>query len=257
MKKIIGISAPWSHETFIAANITSDFYYVATEYTDAVHAAGGIPFIIAPHTLDNHLEQTAASIMERIDALLLTGGGDIGINKSSETKQTLVEQQRRRYEFEALLVRLAWDHDIPVLGICRGHQMIAEVLGGSIRRDFIKGHTSDSDGVDIQHNIIISKDSRLKKIIKADEWVVNSYHKQDVCALPACLAISAVSEDGVIEAIEAAGKRFFMGVQFHPELLLPDDEKAKKIFTAFLDSVSGSSTVQAAQTSTEYLKDQT
>lgn len=239
MKPIIGVSGVWSNETFDNQMITSDFHYVAAAYTNAIYFADGIPMIVVPDTREVDLESAAAEIVGKIDALMLSGGGDVGIKNSGQPKPTLFEQQRRRYTFEAFLLKSAWERDIPVMGICRGQQMMAEVLGGSIKKEFIQGHTS-TDEVEVFHKINIKKTSKLLNILKSNHWMVNSYHRQAIATVPDGFEISAVSEDGVIEAIEAKDKKFYMGFQFHPELLLPNDKNAIEIFKAFLASIKSS-----------------
>lgn len=239
MKPIVGVSAVWSNETFDNKMITSDFHYVATSYINAIYFAGGIPLIVAPDTREPDLKNAAEEIVEKLDALLLSGGGDVGIKNGGNPKPTLFEQQQRRYTFEAFLLKAAWKRDIPVMGICRGQQMIAEVLGGSLKKEFIQGHTPEGDD-EICHKINIEKSSKLSCILGTDEWIVNSYHRQAIATVPEGFEISAVSEDDVIEAIEAKDKKFYMGFQFHPELLLPNDKKAIAVFQAFLESIKSS-----------------
>lgn len=235
MKSIIGVSSVWSGETLEDENITEDFFYVGSNYTNAIYDLGSVPFILAPITTNLKKEDLVNRIVESVDGLLLSGGGDIGINPSRSYIPCLIEQQRQRYEFEALLIKKAWEIDLPVLGICRGHQMIIEVLGGTIAEQPINGHKQNS-GHNYWHNIKIEPSSKLAKICETETWEVNSYHVQAAEKTPVCLDVSAISSDGVIEAVEARDKKFFMGFQFHPEMLLKQKDKfAIKIMQEFIN----------------------
>lgn len=235
MRSIIGVSSVWSGETLEDENITEDFFYVGSNYTNAIYDLGSVPFILAPITTNLKKEDLVNRIVESVDGLLLSGGGDIGINPSRSYIPRLIEQQRQRYEFEALLIKKAWEIDLPVLGICRGHQMIIETLGGTITDQPIYGHT-EKDGYNSWHNINIQHSSKLAKICGTETWKVNSYHTQAVKKMPKCLDVSAMCDDGIIEAVEARDKKFFMGFQFHPEMLLKQKDKfAIKIMQEFIN----------------------
>lgn len=236
MKPIIGVSAAWSNETLQEANFTDDFFYAASPYVNAIYYSGGIPVLLAPDVRGAADKARGMEIIERIDGLLLTGGGDLGLGTSRRYKPLLIEQQRCRYEFEARLIKAAWERDIPVLGICRGHQMMAEVLGGVISEKPIEGHGQEKDGTERRHKIILEDGSRLSQICGIKHWAVNSWHCQAAEKLPDRIQASAVCEDGIIEALEARDKKLFIGVQFHPELMIPYDDMAVKLFRVFIET---------------------
>lgn len=235
LKPIIGVSSAWSHETWRGIDKPDGFFYASSDYINAIYKTDGVPLMLSPMTMNLSKEAIIYEIFQRIDGLLLTGGGDVGINSSGTYKSELIEQQRCRYEFEALLIKEAWKRNMPVLGICRGHQMIVEILGGSITKQPIIGHARGKGNDSGYHNIMLSEHSSLTKICQIGQWNVNSYHCQAVEKMPKELDVSAICDDGIIEAVEARDKKFFIGVQFHPELLMNDDEAAVKLFRKFIE----------------------
>ena len=114
--------------------------------------------------------------------------------------------------------------------------MIVEVLGGIITKQPITGHAKKNGNDIIRHNVMLAKPGRLAEICGIGQWNVNSYHCQAVEKMPKELAVSAICDDGIIEAVEARDKKFFVGVQFHPELLVPDDAAAVKLIKKFIES---------------------
>lgn len=233
MKPIIGVSCAWSVETWGDSLEHGGYIYVGSPYVWAVANSGGFPILVGP-AKETNLEEAAKQVIEMVDGLLLTGGGDARRFKPEELPP-LKEQQPLRYEFETYLIQEAFKKDIPVMGICRGHQMIAEVLGGRIGKNTINGHKQKEPGTKASHGIIIEQESALYNMCGTARWEVNSFHIQAVEAPPEGFRISSRSEDGVIESIEAVNKKFFIGMQFHPEELFPVDDIAKRIFKNFID----------------------
>lgn len=165
---------------------------------------------------------------------MLSGGGDIGINPSDGYEPYLINQQPMRYEFESLLIKEAWERDLPTLGICRGHQMIAETLGGKISDQPIPNH-SGKDGKTEWDTLAILPNTQMHQVVQTEIWKVNSYHTQVVTELPQSFIVSAVDQnDRFIEAMEAPNKSFFIGVQFHPEKIFSEDAHSKKLLSTFI-----------------------
>lgn len=237
LRPLIGVSSVWSGETWDSENIEEDFFYIGRSYINSIYKFNAIPLVLTPIVADIPKKELVKSIIEKIDGLLLSGGGNVGSNSNKCFKPHLIEQQRRRYEFEALLIKEAWESDLPVLGICRGHQMLVEVLGGTITEQPISGHTPRGRD-NCWHNIRIKSSSKLANICGTETWKVNSFHVQAVERIPNCLEVTARCDDGTIEAVEARDKRFFMGVQFHPEMMVENDEIAFKFMREFINVAS-------------------
>lgn len=201
-------------------------------YINSVRMAGGVPVVIPVTTDDAQI----ASILEVINGLVMTGGEDFDPLKwyNEEPLRANGDIAPVRDEFDVKLVRAAVAKGIPVLGICRGEQLLSVAFGGSLYQDipsqvkdsYVKHRQSGTPGSYGTHTIEIDKGSLLSKQIGATTAVVNSFHHQAVKDVPYGFKVTAKSVDGVIEAMERVaplkdypdGGATIMGVQFHPEI---------------------------------------
>lgn len=190
--------------------------------TRSIELAGGIPFII-PETKDVTLiEQT----LSKLDGLIMSGGEDIDPSYYNEERtEKCAESNDARDYYELLLLKKAFDRNIPVLGICRGLQLINVALGGSLYQDIPTEKPSDvhHSAYDVKpnpaHEIGIVPGSLTAELLGNTKYAVNSLHHQGIKALAPELKIAAWSlPDSIPEAIEAYPIRPILGVQFHPEL---------------------------------------
>ncbi len=227
IKPIIGITGHFEK--------SNNKYYVDQRYIDAVNVGGGIPLIIPIYS-------NASRFLDIINGLIISGGGITPLSEKelkSKFLPSLEEQNPIRYEFESFLIRECYDKNIPMMGICRGHQMIAEVLGGKVSRenpllDKQKVvHCQKVKDDKPSHDIKLISGSCLKRLLNKNKIKVNSLHRQGVEIIPEGFRISAIADDGVIEGMESENCSV-MCFQFHPEMLLSDDHKFKKIFTHFV-----------------------
>ncbi len=204
---------------------------LAEGYYQSVLEAGGTPVIIPPYEDRDALLST----LDQIDALLLSGGGDMNpLFVDEDPVPGLHGINPRRDLSELLLVRLAFDRQIPMLGICRGIQMMATALDGSVWQDLYSQyrdaplikHSQDLDRCHASHRVSVEKGSLLERIMRESllvndagkaELAVNSFHHQAVRDAGPRLCVSARSADGVIEAVESTEHKSLLGVQWHPE----------------------------------------
>ncbi len=205
-------------------------------YIRAVRESGGIP-VVLPDT-DGNVERID-EYLERLDGLLLPGGADIPPSEyGEEAHETVKLLDDNRFRFEKELCK-AWieETDKPLLGICLGSQWINVSSGGSLVQDI-----PSEFGVnhrDTTHAISIEPDSRLGRIFGKTELEVNSLHHQAVRRLGNNLRIVAKSPDGIVEATETTETdRFLIGVQWHPEKLMPEDELQAKLLKAFVEAAA-------------------
>ncbi len=236
MKPIIGITCPWSEETWGATTAGGGYDYVGRAYVSAIYRAGGLPILISSVPQTEDAEKDANSILELVDGLYFTGGGNCR-RPSSAALATLFDQQPARSAWESLLIKKAYENDVPTIGACRGHQMMTVVLGGEMDTVRMPEHKQDIPTDQGVHDINIAKGSLLEDIIGSQKWHVNSIHVERVKKVPTGFIVAAQTEDGTIEAFSATGKAFFLGTQFHPELM-HEDERSQKIFTAFIQAAN-------------------
>ena len=188
-------------------------------YYDQIVEAGGTPVIIPPVADKNVIVST----LDHIDALLLTGGGDYNpLWAGEEPAKGLHNINATRDLPELLITRLAYNRQIPMLGICRGMQTLAMALGGHVKQDVSSDikHSQDADRGEATHRVSIEDDSTLAYIYKqATTLCVNSFHHQAVDDAGLRFRITAKAPDGVAEAMESTEHKPIMGVQWHPEWL--------------------------------------
>ena len=189
-------------------------------YYQSVVEAGGVPVVIPP-VADKHV---IINTLEHIDALILSGGGDINpLWAGEEPSPRLHGINQERDLPELLIARLAYNRQIPMLGICRGIQTLATAFGGKVSQDICDvatvKHSQDADRSEATHSVTIEQDSTLFNIYKEDKLMVNSFHHQAVAEAGDKFRVVAKSADGIVEAMESTEFKSILGVQWHPECL--------------------------------------
>lgn len=210
-------------------------------YVISVTKAGGLPYLIP---LDYPAEDLDG-LRGEFDGLLLIGGGDVETARYGGDESIPVGCVHPvRDEAEIHLARLAFETDWPVLGICRGEQVMNVAAGGTLYTDiptefgkqrFLHAQPADTDRQTIVHDVLVNDGTLLARILGANRAGVNTYHHQAVREPGDGFIISAYSEDGIPEAIERPGNSFALGVQWHPEWMQQADIQMK-IFRAFTDA---------------------
>ena len=203
--------------------------YFPQGYIDAIEMTGAE---VVPVMHDTPLD-TLYPLVISLDAMIFSGGCDIApVHYGQIRAPECGRIDPRRDQIELALADLVLGRNIPVLGICRGIQLLNVALGGTLKQD-IPGHrVSESSDDPVWHEVRIDPASRLAQIAGTDHARVNSYHHQAVDRLADGLVATAWAEDGTIEAMEMPGERFFVGLQWHPEKSLHEDDFSKAIFKA-------------------------
>lgn len=206
----------------ITGNFAQDQVSLQRQYFEAVVRAGGVPVVIPPVSDVEVIVNT----LDSVDALLLSGGGDINpLFSGEEPKPKLHTINGMRDEAELLTVRLAFNRQLPMLGICRGIQLLASALDGKVEQDIeiTKDSVKHSQETLLRseptHTVEIEQGSLLESVFKQHSLAVNSFHHQAVRAAGRLFNVSARAKDGVIEALESAEEKPIIGVQWHPEWL--------------------------------------
>ena len=213
--------------------------YVPVEYIVSVEMAGGLPLCL-PLVED---PETIGAILDRVDGLILTGGPDINPQfYDQEPKPNLGEIDYDLDIMELEAARMAVEAGRPVLGICRGIQLLAAAFGGELIQDIptetpnTLNHDQDAAKSVQTHKVFIDRGSLLHEIVGQEEIWVNSKHHQAVGVLPPEFVATAHSSDGLIEAMENPNHPFLLGVQWHPEGTSGVDESSRRIFQALVEA---------------------
>jgi putative glutamine amidotransferase len=210
-----------------------------------VEGAGGLPLIFAPGR-----PADAPELLDHVRGLLLTGGADVDPSLYGEKPHAALGPVfRERDVFELALVEEALRRDLPVLAICRGHQVLNVATGGTLVQDIpsqVPGagaHDPEVERWQACHEVQILPGTRLREILGTEKVAVNSFHHQSVKQLGRDLVLSASSPDGVVEGIEMprASKRFVVGVQWHPESFWDHPPGFAPLFEALVRAADGSS----------------
>jgi putative glutamine amidotransferase len=202
-------------------------------YSLTVQAAGGLALLLPP---DDAVAEQPAELLGLVDGLLLAGGSDIdpgsyGSRPHPETGQTWPERDR----FELALAHAALERDMPVLGVCRGMQMLNIALGGTLDQHLADSATHrHTPGAFIDHEVRLAEGSLAARVVGADRTAVKSHHHQGIDELGEGLVAVGWADDETVEAIELPERRFALGVLWHPE----EDERSN-IVGALVDAARG------------------
>ena len=235
MRPTVGITS-WHHQ-----DEEERWEFVQETYTQAVREAGGLPVILP---IAGKHPDLVPDYLQNLDGLLLTGGADIHPSFYGEVvleRCGPIDEDRDLFEVE--MVRGARERNLPLLGICRGLQVINVALGGTLYQDltYRPGTTVDHDApkekrFEAIHPIRVHPGSRLAAILSPGEHPVTSSHHQIIRDLAPGLAVNAVAEDGVIEGIEDPQAPFLLAVQWHPERMAPRMPQQRALFETFIEA---------------------
>ncbi|MDR2387286.1 MAG: gamma-glutamyl-gamma-aminobutyrate hydrolase family protein [Deltaproteobacteria bacterium] len=229
------------------------------QYCDAVYRAGGLPLVVGAYTGEGQkffegrgyaqnpprqiepLMDRAQALLEKAQGLMLTGGGDVLLTDEDGT-DSVREMDRDRDFWEAALLKAALEAKKPILGVCRGLQLMNVYLGGDLWDDIPSQypnalvHQQISSRKKTSHEVILRKDSKLAKICGSTKIAVNSGHHQAAKNVAKELLATGHSPDGLIEVLEHLAQPWAMAVQWHPEALAHNDKMAKALFMAFVEA---------------------
>jgi putative glutamine amidotransferase len=223
------------------------------DYVRSVEQVGGIPLVLPPVRPED-----VPAILDRLDGVVLSGGVDVDPELYGQIPHPkLGRVNRRRDDFELALTREALRRDVPILAICRGHQVLNVATGGTLVQDIastIEGamrHEGKGPRSRHSHQVEVSAGSRLREILGQGLVPVNSIHHQAVARLGEGLVASArCPDDGVVEGLEMPGRRFVVGVQWHPETFWNRSGSFESLFRAQAEACrAGSPESQAPRAS--------
>jgi putative glutamine amidotransferase len=221
----------------------AEIFALRDDYVRAVETAGGLPLVLAPGDPAD-APALAAAYLDRVGALVLSGGADVDPALYGEPRhETVTSVFPERDAFELAIVREALRRDMPVLAICRGHQLLNVAAGGTLIQDIASQveaaavHDPDQERWERCHDVAVLPGTRLARILGSERVSVNSFHHQAVKDLGHGLVLSARGcDDGVIEGMEMPDRRFVIGVQWHPESFWDRPAGFQPLFEALVDA---------------------
>jgi putative glutamine amidotransferase len=238
MRPLIGIP---SHATYRYGN-KRPIYGNNRSYVHAIEDAGGLSVLIP------FLEDLSelGTILSRLDGILLSGGTDVLPEWYGEEPHPLLQEGDPQLDaLEFAVTCWALQENKPILGICRGIQLLNVALGGSLYQDVndqcpgtIKHMNRDQPGSQLAHPVYIEAGSRMAEALGTTKLWVNSFHHQAVKVPGKGVRVTGRAEDGVVEAIEVVGHRFALGVQCHPEEIYQTVPAWARLFAAFVEACS-------------------
>lgn len=219
-------------------------YTLSHEYEIAVTRAGGLAVLLPP------VENLIPQVLDRLDGLVLTGGGDISptLYGGNAAHPELYGQNEVRDRYDLALINTALPRQIPILAICRGMQMLNVACGGNLHAHLPEAfgetvtHRSHVPGP-LQHSVTICPKSRLSGIVGPDPMEIVSWHHQAIDQVGEGLEVAAIAADRVIEALEIPEHYWCIAVQWHPELVSKDYPRQEALWSDFIESATKYQTI--------------
>ncbi|MFI3282716.1 MAG: gamma-glutamyl-gamma-aminobutyrate hydrolase family protein [Rikenellaceae bacterium] len=235
-KPIIGVTPLWDDD--------KSSIWMLPGYMDAIRESGGVAIILPLVASKGDIAQ----VCDMCDGFLLTGGHDISPSMyGSEQTKECGTPNIDRDNLEREVFNYAIERDLPVLGICRGIQIINALCGGTLYQDLVSEHIYIGIKPEINHQMTppydqvwhkvkVIENTPLHKITELQQMGVNSYHHQAIKTLAPTLEAMAVAEDGIIEAVWMPSKSFVMAVQWHPEFSFLSSKESRNIVASFINA---------------------
>ncbi len=239
---------PWRRVLKTALDPETDLFTIAPDYTDSLRRAGGLP-IVAAHVEGDEIDE----LLDTVDAVLVSGGQDMDPSIYGQDNLSSWKVRRESDDFDLELTRRAAARGIPILGICRGAQVLNVAFGGDLLQECQESgselHPTYPEMIpaprDHRHEVEVSTGSRLASIYGDGPMTVNSLHHQAVGEVADVLVASARTDDGVVEAVEGAPGSGIdaLAVQWHPEML--SGEGGGALFADLVERARASATLSS------------
>jgi len=239
MRPVIGIPC----QADFRAGSQRPIYGNNRTYVHAVESAGGLPILIPMLNDIAKLED----LLPRLDGILFSGGIDIQPGLYGEQKHPATDMFDPQLDaFETALLNWALQEDIPILGVCRGMQLLNVVLGGTLYQDIADQYTTDLNHcqrdlprTELTHRVIIEQGSQTEQVLGTQQFSINSLHHQAIKMPGKGVRISGRAEDGLAELLEVPAHRFALGIQGHPEEIHSDVPACFNLFQGFVNACAG------------------
>lgn len=229
----IGLTTYREQAIFGVWDVLTDLLPVT--YADAIRDVGGAPMLLPPVDLADEVDTFAESVLDGLDGLVISGGADVDPERYDAAREGPTGAARPdRDAWELALIRAALRRDMPLLGVCRGMQVLTVALGGTLIQhlpDVVQNDMHQPQvGQHGRHDVRFADGSRLASIL-GESAAVATYHHQAVRTLPDGVIAEGWADDGTVEAFEVREKTWAVGVQWHPEIF-----EGAKLFKAFVDA---------------------
>ena len=229
LRPIIGVAPLWDRER--------ESFWMLPGYFELIRQGGGLPLML-PMELDGG---DCAGLVDKLDGLVITGGQDVTPERYGQAPIPACGEVCPDLDgMECELLTAALDRDVPVLGICRGLQILNVALGGTLYQDLPQQrpgevkHRMDRPYDQPWHTVSLPEGTPLRQVLDQEEIWVNSCHHQGIDRLAAGLRPMATAPDGLIEGVYHPGKRCVWAVQWHPEMNFRKDQNSGKLMEAFV-----------------------
>ncbi|OAA94847.1 gamma-glutamyl-gamma-aminobutyrate hydrolase family protein [Clostridium coskatii] len=249
MKTIIGICADYCYgldEIYNGLGSKLNWQIAANDFVKVVEEVGGVPLIIPVFTNRGNIENA----IDIVDGIIFAGGADIepkyyGEEIGPEIGEVIPERDAQELYLAKKIINKS---NVPILGVCRGYQLLNVACGGTLYQDLCQVSSNLKNNSTINHSVIgspkyntvhkvlVNEKSKLHKILNRNTLEVNSYHHQAIKDVASIFNVAAMSPDGIVEAIEMKEDRFILGTQWHPEMLEEKHCEQLLIFKAFIEA---------------------
>ncbi|WP_251638701.1 gamma-glutamyl-gamma-aminobutyrate hydrolase family protein [Neobacillus niacini] len=212
--------------------------YVERDTINLIHKMGLIPYLIPVY------EDGSLPPLDHLSAIIFTGGGFLSLSEPNSQLSSLETTGQERYKAEQQLIHYGLNKDLPMIGFCRGAQMINDALGGSLANipDTGVEHHQEKLGISgdqIVHRVKVEEDSLFYSLTGQTQLGVNSFHRQHMNKLGTGLRLAATSmEDGIVEIFESKNHKFVFGFQFHPEKMVKNNQVWQTFFKNFANQIN-------------------
>jgi putative glutamine amidotransferase len=231
MRPKIGITMDWQEKGTFSKR---PHHALRDQYFDTIFAAGGLPIGLP------HLSGGIKEYLQTIDGIIIPGGFFASPSEWYIGNNNSPYEHSPRLQFDLDMIEESLKAELPLLGICAGMQLMGGLKGCKMTQDINKyldtkiDHLNEKPAEEYAHSVRVTKGTLLHKIVGCDEFEVNTAHREALVSVADGVVVNAISSDGAIEGIELPAYKFALGVQWHPEFFMEENDPSFKLFKALV-----------------------